>query len=202
MKRDRGKKLVYVPEDVIDEIAEVSKKRGETISRFVENSLRQAVRVDKAGFDVGQMADFFEVMQVSRVLGGVFVPLEVLNLLVKRAYGGEKKSLHEKWRESGTWHGKYLKEKFEDPVNAFKVFLEACRWDLNEVEVKHGGDSAKVMCVSSTLTSEGTGLLADFIEGAMYGMGFKLENKDVVRGMLILEFKLGSSGGSQPNRSA
>lgn len=189
MKRAGEKKLVYVPEDIVEEIAEFSRRRGETISKFVEDSLRQAVKVDRAGFDVKRMADFFEVMQASRVLGGVFLPEEVLSDLVKKAYKGDRKGLLEKWCESGKWHGKYFKEKFEDPTYAFKIFLEACRWDLNEVEVKKNREHVKVVCVSSVLNLEGTELLAEFIKGAMFGMGFKLEKSDVVRGMLILEFK-------------
>jgi hypothetical protein len=189
MKRIREKKLVYVPQDIIDEIAEISRRKGETISKFVEDALRQAIRVERAGYDVKNFAEFFEVMQASRVLGGVYVPTEVLNFLVKRAYGSERKGLQAKWFESGVWHGKYLKERFQDPLQAFKIFLESCRWDLNEVQLKVNGDNVKVVCVSSVLTSEGTELLADFIEGIMYGIGFKLDDKDVVRGMLILEFK-------------
>lgn len=189
MKRNRGKKLVYVPQDVIDEIAEVSRRRGETISKFVEDALRQAVRVEKAGYEVKNFADFFEVMQASRVLGGVFVPLEVLNYLVKKSSEGNRKSLHAKWQESGQWHGKYLKEKFEDPVYALKLFLEACRWDLSEVEVKNLGDCFKLVCVSSVHTLEETELLAAFAEGAIRGMGFELKSEEVVKGMLVLEFK-------------
>lgn len=189
MKRVREKKLVYVPEDIVEEIAEFSRRRGETISKFVEDSLRQAVRVDRAGFDVKRMADFFEVMQASRVLGGVFLPEEVLSDLVKKAYKSDRKGLLTKWCESGKWHGKYFKERFEDPTNAFKIFLEACRWDLNEIDVKKNGDRVKVVCVSSVLTLEETELLAEFIKGAMCGMGFKPEKSDLVRGMLILEFK-------------
>ncbi|MEM3063630.1 MAG: hypothetical protein QW303_08855 [Nitrososphaerota archaeon] len=189
MKRSGEKKLVYVPQEILDDVAGVSRKRGETISKFVEDALRQAVRVEKGGYDVKRMAEFFEVMQVSRVLGGVFVPAEVLNFLVKRAYAGEKKSLRGKWRESGVWYGKYLKEKFDDPIHAFKSFLEACRWDLDEVEAKHSSSYVKFVCISSMLTLEGTELLADFIEGAMSGLGFKLEKSDIIKGMLILEFK-------------
>lgn len=191
MKRVREKKLVYVPEDVVEEVAEVSRRRGETISRFVEDVLRQAVKVDRAGFDIKRFADFFEVLQASRVLGGVFVPLEVLDHLLKKSSGGERRGLLAKWCESGVWHGKYLKERFDDPVYALKVFLEACRWDLNEVEVKRDSDNVKVVCVSSVLTLEGTEILAEFVAGAMQGIGFKLVRKDVMRGLLVLDFKPG-----------
>jgi hypothetical protein len=82
-----------------------------------------------------------------------------------------------------------LKEKFDDPVNAFGSFLELSRWDLNEVEVKQVDGTLKVRCVSTVLTDEGTELLTKFIEGVMDGMGYKIGKLDVLKGMIILQSK-------------
>jgi chaperonin GroEL (HSP60 family) len=187
MPQPKGKKLVYVPEDLLEEVAKASRGRGETISRFVEEALTQAVRVNKAGYHPQQLAEYFEVMQAQKVLGGAFVPLEVLNYLTNKAYKEEKEQLSAKWYESGKWHGKYLKERFENPTQAFKAFLEASRWDLNEVEIKKEGEKVKVRCVSTLLTAEATELLAKFIEGAMHSIGYKTEKNDSMKGMIVLE---------------
>ena len=187
MPQPKGKKLVYVPEELLEEVAKASRGRGETISRFVEEALRQAVRVNKAGYHPQQLAEYFEVMQAQRVLGGAFVPLEVLNYLTNKTCREEKEQLSAKWYESGKWHGKYLKEKFENPTQAFKAFLEASRWDLNEVEIKKEGEKVKVRCVSTLLTAEATELLAKFIEGAMHSIGYKTEKSEYVKGMIVLE---------------
>ena len=189
MPQPKGKKLVYVPEDLLEEVAKASRGRGETISKFVEEALRQAVRVNKAGYDPQQLAEYFEVMHAQKVLGGAFVPLEVLNYLTNKAYKEEKEQLSAKWYESGKWHGKYLKERFEDPTQAFKAFLEASRWDLNEVQIKKEGETVKVRCVSTVLTQEATELLAKFIEGAMHSLGYKTRKTDGLRGMIVIEFE-------------
>lgn len=63
MTKFKGKKLVYVPEDLLEEVAKASRGRGITITRFVEEALRQAVRVNKAGYDTQKLAEYFEVMQ-------------------------------------------------------------------------------------------------------------------------------------------
>jgi len=97
--------------------------------------------------------------------------------------------LQAKWYESGKWHGKYLKERFGDPVQAFKNFLEVSRWDLSEVEVRQEGNTVKLRCVSTVLTTEGTELLAKFIEGAMHSIGYQTEKSDCVKGMIVLEFR-------------
>jgi hypothetical protein len=187
MTQHKGKKLVYISEDLLDEVAKISRSRGETISRFIEEALRQAVRVSKAGYHLEKLAEFFEVMQAQKVLGGAFVPMEVLNYLTSKTYREERDQLNVKWYESGKWYGKYLKERFDDPIQAFKVFLEASRWDLNEVEVRREGGKVRVRCISTVLTAEATELLAKFIEGAMHSLGYKTERNEYVKGIIILE---------------
>ncbi len=189
MARGRGKKLVYVSDALVDGIARVSKVKGEAMGKLVEDALKESVRVNEEGYDVKQVTDFFNVMQAHRVLGGVFVPSEVLDFLVEAVYPAERDELLNKWFEAGRWNGKYLKEKSENPVQAFGQFLELSRWDLNEVEVKDLGDSVKVRCVSTVLTKKGTELLAKFIEGIMDGLGYKIDKIDNLKGMIILESK-------------
>lgn len=189
MPDGKGKKLVYVSEDLVEEIVRISRIKDVAMGKLVEDALRQTVRIYKDGLDLKQLADFFNVMKTHRVLGGVFVPSSVLDYLIGAVYESEREQLQAKWYESGKWNGKYLKEKFEEPVEVFGRFLELSRWDLSEVEVKEVGNSVRVRCVSTVLTSEGTELLAKFVEGVMNGMGYKTERVDCLRGMIILESK-------------
>ena len=187
MARTKGKKLVYVSEGLIDGVAKISRNKGESVGKVIEDSIRQSVRVSEEGYDVKQVTDYFSVMVAQRVLGGVFVPSNVLDFLVNSAYSDRREQLIAKWYESGRWHGKYLKEKFEDPVTAFGCFLELSRWDLNEVEVKEVNGEIRVRCVSTVLNDEGTEMLTKFIEGVMDGMGYKVGKADVLKGMIILQ---------------
>jgi len=189
MARGKGKKLVYVSETLVEGIVRVSKDKGESMNKLVEDALRQSIRVNEEGYGVKQVADFFNVMQAHRVLGGVFVPSDVLDYLVERVYPDMREQLLAKWFESGRWNGKYLKEKSENPVETFGRFLELSRWDLNEVEVRDLGDSVKVRCVSTVLSKAGTEMLAKFIEGVMDGLGYKTEKTDYLKGMVVVESK-------------
>jgi len=185
----KSKKLVYVPGDVLDEIMKVSRKRGESISKFIEDALKQAVRVESFGYSMEKAAEILEVIRAQKVLGGVFVPQEVLNYMVEKAYEVEREGLHTKWFENGKLYGKYLKERFENPVQALRSFLEATRWDLGEVEATVEGGVVKLRCVSTVLSVEGTELLAKFIEGAVDGLGYQIQRVDCVRGIIVVEFK-------------
>jgi hypothetical protein len=188
MVQRKDKKLVYVTYDLVEEITKAARKRGETITKFLEEALTQAVKVTSAGYDIRQLGQFFEVMYAQKILGGAFVPLDVLNFLTAVACKNDKDSVANVWFESGKWHGKYLKERFYDPLRALESFLEASRWDLNEVEVKRFGATARVRCVSTVLSDEATQLLARFIEGILQGFGYKLQKCDLLKGMIVQEF--------------
>ena len=189
MVQRKDKKLVYVSYDLLEAVAKASRSRGETITKFLEEALTQAVRVTLAGYNIQQLGEFFEVMYAQRILGGAFVPLDVLNYLTNAVCKDNKEQLGTVWFDSGKWHGKYLKERFDDPVKALKSFLEASRWDLSEVEVKRLGGTAKVRCVSTVLSEEATQLLARFTEGIMQGIGYHTEKSDILKGMIVQEFR-------------
>jgi len=187
--KGKGKRLIYVPEDIIEEVLDIARKRGESISKFVEETLKTAVKTNHMGYNPKKTAETLEVMQAHKVLGGAFVPQEALNYMVENIYKAEKEQLQAKWYESGKLYGKYLKEKFQNPIQALKTFLETTRWDLNEVEAKQEENTAKLRCVSTALTTEATELLAKFIEGTINGLGYQTQKTDCLKGMIIIEFK-------------
>ncbi len=187
----KGKRLVYVSEGLIDKASKVSRDEGVSLSKLVETALTEAIKVNELGYNSKQMADFFNVLQTNRILGGLFVPSGVLDCMIELCGKGDRQQLQVLWYESGKWNGKYLKEKFADPIDAFKHFLELSRWDLNEVDIKANGGSSsvKVRCVSTVMSVEGTQLLSKFIEGVLSGLGYSTLHLDVLKGMIILESK-------------
>jgi hypothetical protein len=189
MSKNKSKKLVSISEDILEEATALSRRRGASVSKFFEDSLTQAVRVNGVGADLKQVADFFVVVQAHKVLGGIFVPAVVLDYLIEVVCADKKEQLQSKWLESGTWTGKYLKEKFADPVEALRNFLVYSRWDLNEVEVKLNSHSIRVRCISTVISAYGTELLCKFIEGILNGMGYKTSKLDCIKGMIIIESK-------------
>ncbi len=185
----RSKKLVYVSEALIEQASKVSRDEGVSLSKLVEGAITEAVKVNEMGYTSKQMANFFNVLQTTRVLGGLFVPSGVLDYMISLCNKGDIQKLNALWYESGLWNGKYLKEKFVDPVEAFQHFLELSRWDLNEVDVKLHFDSIKVRCISTVTSIEGTQLLSKYVEGVLNGLGYKTDRLDVLKGMIIMESK-------------
>ena len=188
--RSKGKRLIPVPESLLDGLMEASSKEGKPLNRYVEDALRQAVRVFKTGQDLTGMVRYFEILQSQKASGAVFTPLIVFDFLIKKAYTTDKEKLLDVWFESGKWYGKYLTEKFGNPVQSLADLLQAARWDLNEVDVKKINGKIKFRCTSTALTAEGTELLLKFIEGALAGMGYKTVKSEFMKGLVLVEFVL------------
>ncbi|MEM2514601.1 MAG: hypothetical protein QXU81_09890 [Candidatus Bathyarchaeia archaeon] len=184
-----GKKLVYVSEEVLEPIIEICRRDGITISRFIEDSLREAIRLRNLGYDLKRSADFLEVIRMHRVLGGAFVPQAVLDFMVGRVYSSDREGLLKQSFESGRLYGHYMRERFKNPIEVLKSFLEVSRWDLGEVEVSSDGDVWSLRCVSTVLSAEGTEMLAKFIEGVVKGLRCEILQMDFIKGIITVEFK-------------
>jgi len=188
VERSRGKKLVYVSEDLLDAISAISKKKGESISKFVEDNLKEAVKVEQLGHDARDIVGLLDSLQIQRVLGGTFVPLDVLTQMCNRSFVQEKDLLLSLWFDSGKLYGKYIVERYASPITALINLLKTMRWDLNEVAIREAKSVSKFRCVSTSLNESGTDLLSQFIEGAITGMGFKVLRKECLKGFIVLDF--------------
>jgi hypothetical protein len=188
-KSSGSKTLIPVPDSIVAEVTKASIKEDSSTSKFVEEALKHAVQMNSLGIPSKALMNICEVMRDYRVLGGSFVPMDVLNYLIQKAYVEDKECFKAKWYDSGLWYGKFLKEKFQDPVEGFKLFLIVTRWDLSEVEVTQNRDTVKLRCISNVLSAEETELLVKFIDGVMHGMGYHAENIDYIKGFAAVEYK-------------
>ncbi len=188
MSRAKDKRLVYIPGDLVAEIKENSRRRGESLNLYVSDILKLGLKANSLGYGPKEAAEFLDVMRSQRNMGGVFVPTDVLEFLNDAACGTELEELKTKWYESGKWHGKYIIEKFNKPIQTLRNFLEATRWDLSEVEVTNNGNMVKFRCISTLLNGESTQLLTRFIEGAMHSMDYKTHNSEAMKGLILLVF--------------
>ncbi|MCX8150585.1 MAG: hypothetical protein N3D85_03675 [Candidatus Bathyarchaeota archaeon] len=190
-EKNPTKRLISVRDDLLDEVYRASVKEDTTATKFVEEAIKYALKISQFGVESSRLVELCEVMQTYRTLGGVFVPRDVLDFLISKACRDSKEPLHVQWYEAGLWYGKFLREKFSDPVQAFKSFLEVTRWDLNEVDLirDRQGEFVKLRFISTLLSNEETVFLVKFVEGVMSSLGYRVVNCDHMRGIAAVEFK-------------
>ncbi len=188
VERSKGKKLIYVSEDLLDKISMISKKKGESISKFVEDNLRESVKVEQLGHNANEITTLLETLQIQRVLGGTFIPIDVVNHMCNRTYVQEKDLILSLWSDSGKLYGKYIKERYDHPIMTLINLLRTMRWDLNEVALREEKAMSKFRCISTSLNESGADLLSRFIEGAITGMGFKVLRRECLKGLIVIDF--------------
>ncbi|MCK4885007.1 hypothetical protein KAS24_02950, partial [Candidatus Bathyarchaeota archaeon] len=147
--RSKGKRLIPIPERLLRGLMEASSKEGKPLNRYIEEALQQAIKVFETGQNLKSMVHYFEILQSQKASGAIFTPLTVFDFLTSKVYATDKEKLLGVWFESGKWYGKYLTEKFEDPVQALADLLQVARWDLNEVNVKEIDGKVKLRCTST-----------------------------------------------------
>jgi hypothetical protein len=193
-KKGKERKLIYVSGDVLEDLKRASKREGEHLNKFVEQALRVAAEFSKMGYGPKKLMQLFNALQAHRIMGAWMVPPNVFNYLMAKAYSAEREEAKAQWYESGRLYGRYLKERFDNPLEALENLLRMSTWELASIEMKSKADAVKVRCISAQLTMEGTESLAKFIEGAMNSLGFKTKSVECLKGMAILEFE-----GAQPH---
>ena len=186
-RRGKGKRLIPVPESLLRGLVDASSKEGKTLNGYIEEALQQAVKVFESGQNLKGMVHYFEILQSQKASGAIFTPLTVFDFMINKVYATDKDKLLDVWFESGNWYGKYIKEKFENPIQALADLLQAARWDLNEVNVSITGGNVKLRCTSTALTKEGTELLLKFIAGALEGMTCKILKNEFMKGLILVE---------------
>lgn len=184
----KGKRLIPIPETLLRGLIEVSCMNGKPLNTYVEETLQKAVRVCKIGANLEEMVTYFEILNAQKASGAVFVPLNVFDYLTNEAYEKNQKELFDIWFNSGIWYGKYLTEKFEEPVKALVDLLKAIRWDLNEVQIKKSNKKNKLSCTSTALDVKGTKILETFIKGILKGMGCEIIESEFLKGLIIIDF--------------
>ena len=188
--RSKGKRLIPIPEALLNGLVEASSKEGKPLNGYIEEALQQAVKIFEAGQNLKGMVHYYEILQSQKASGAVFTPLTVFDFMSNSVYATDKEKLLGEWFESGKWYGKYIVEKFNNPVQALTDLLKAARWDLNEVDYKTIDGTVKLRCTSTALTKEGTEMLMKFISGALEGMECKISKKEFMKGLILVEFPM------------
>ena len=188
--RSKGKRLIPVPESLLKGLMDAASKDGKPVNSYIEEALQQAVKVFETGQNLAGMVNYFKILQSQKASGAIFTPLTVFDFMTRKVSTTDKDKLLEEWFESGKWYGKYIVEKFQNPVQALADLLQVTRWDLNEVNVTAIDGKTKLRCTSIALTKDGTELLLKFIEGALDGMNCKILKNEFMKGLILVEFTL------------
>lgn len=187
----KQKKLVAVQADLVQKIIRIANIKGRTVYSFVNEILEQAIKAEELGRSLKEVVEIYQLMEIEKKTGAVLTTREILNFVIERLYPLEEEALKEKWYNSGEWYGKYVFARFQngEPLEMLDKLLRAYAWDASEVRILKGEESISLRCVAPNHTPKGTRLFSRFLEGAMHSMGYSLKKRDLLKGLILLDFE-------------
>ena len=191
MKKSR--KLILARNDLVEEAARIIAKDGRTLFSFTNEVFEWAIEAYNLGVTPAEALEFYEMMKIGKNLGNVIVPSEVLYNMTKELYEVQHEKLLEKWYESGVWNGNYLSIKFQEKnqIDILEKFMKASLWNVDEfsLDIDEESNKMKIRCYSPKLSKEVTEMLAKFLEGMLFSMGYSVRSNKLLRGLIMLKLE-------------
>lgn len=184
------RKMLAADEELANRVVELAKRRGITVFQTVNEILEQALRVEEAGLRLREIVEERGIIERAKRLGFTFTVERLLYEVSELAYGRARGQASQMWLEMGRWYGKYLNSIGKENLRVFREALELLAFGPPEFEVKEGkGGQVYVSLIGERFTDGYLNLLSLFIEGIFENFGYKVNNKEISKGLLRLGFE-------------
>jgi len=100
-----------------------------------------------------EIIDGYEVLEVHKEAGTVFTPRDVMEYLVGKVSNESDETLERLWYQTGRWYGIYLRERFDDSIEAFVRLLREGRCERCDHEPEPRNTRVQ-MCLTVPFTRE------------------------------------------------
>ncbi|MHA1631789.1 MAG: hypothetical protein ACTSXC_03125 [Candidatus Freyarchaeota archaeon] len=185
------RKMLAADERLAKQMVKMAEEKGQTLYSLVNEVLEQAVKAHDMGLTLKRIVDERGVVEAVKDAGFILTVKTLWLDMVERAFNaGNKRSMLEKWRETGRWYGKYfMVKKPENPVEGFKDTVRNLMWGASEFSLEVDGDGGEVRCISRDFTLSYTELFSAFLEGALEALGYERVEGDVSKGVIRMKFR-------------
>ena len=181
-------KLVFLPEDLVERLKEISIRKGTSITLYATEAIEQALRMEKLNAPIQDAVDIYQHHLISRGSGAVQIPRSQFNDLVSETYQIDREALGDNWRQSGRWYGEYLRARMGEKSLSFLRDSLQVSWNLDEVNIQSDGLNVEINFTSFVYTEPLTHLLVYYIDGIMDSLGYQNNEKEYLRGLSSLRY--------------
>jgi len=187
-KRKVRRKSFAAREDFLNSMNKIAKASDLSLYGFVNEVFALILRANELGINLSALIDSRELLK-SAMESGFTLGLERLWYeMAELAYGKAKNESLKSWFDAGVWFAKlYVTGEADDSFEAFKNDLKDFTWNVPELELNKAADSVSVRVVSPRFTEAYTFLFTSFLEGALETFGYKIDGKEISRGIIRLE---------------
>ena len=187
-KRKVKRKSFAARGDLLEGMNKVAKERDLSLYGFVNEVFELTLRANELGVNFRSLIDSRELLKAAMESGFTLGLESLWYEMAELAYAKAKKKSLKTWFDAGVWFAKrYVTGETDDPFEAFKKDLKDFTWNIPEIDVTKKADNVSVRIVSPRLPESYTLLFTSFLEGALETFGYKIDSKEVSRGIICLE---------------
>ena len=187
-KRKVKRKSFAAREDLLANMNKVAKENDVSLYAFVNDSFESTLKANELEVNLNSLIDSRELLKDARDYGYTLGLESLWYEMAEIAFDKAKKKTLQAWFDAGVWLAKrYVTGETEDPFEAFKNDLKGFTWNIPELELKKEKDKVSFRIVSPRLTESYTFLFSSFIEAALQTFGYKINRKEISRGIISLD---------------
>jgi hypothetical protein len=187
-KRKIKRKSFAAREDLLDSMNKVAKENDLSLYGFVNEVFKETLRANELGANLRTLIDSRELLKDARENGYTLGLESLWYEMSEIAYNKAKKKSLQIWFDAGVWLAKrYITGETEDPFEVFNNDLKDFTWNVPELELNKKEDKISFRIVSPRFTESYTFLFTAFLEGALGTFGYKIDKKEVSRGIISLD---------------
>jgi hypothetical protein len=187
-KRKVKRKSFAAREDLLDRMNKVAKENDLSLYAFVNEAFKSTLRANELGANIRTLIDSRELLKDARENGYTLGLESIWYEMAELAYAKAKKKALQAWFDAGVWLAKrYVTGESSDPFEEFKKDLKDFTWNVPELEINNEAHKVSVRIISPRIPESYTFLFTSFLEGALETFGYKINSKEVSRGIVRLE---------------
>lgn len=187
-KRKVRRKSFAAREDYLNEMNKIAKDSDLSLYGFVNRVFALTLRANELGVNLSTLVDSRELLKVAKENGFTLGLERLWYEMAELAYAKSKEESLKSWFDAGVWFAKrYVTGETDKPFEAFENDLQEFTWNIPELKLKKRADNVSVRIVSPRFTEAYTFLFTSFIEGALEAFGYRIDGKEISRGIIRLE---------------
>jgi hypothetical protein len=187
-KRKVRRKSFAAREDYLNEMNKIAKESDLSLYGFVNQVFALTLRANDLGVNLSTLVDSRELLKAAMESGFTLGLERLWYEMAELAYAKSKEESLKSWFDTGVWFAKrYVTGETDEPFEAFKNDLQNFIWNIPELKLNKKADAVSVRIVSPRFTEAYTFLFTAFLEGALETFGYKIEGKEISRGIIRLE---------------
>jgi len=192
----KSRRFLAARESMVRQLRSIAKAKNKTLYGLTNEILEQAIHANDLGEELPDIINNYRIIKMAKENRSVLIPERIWCLTLDKALEKNGDLFKETFYDSGLWYGKYFSTVLaeSDSLEGIKRAFQTIFWNVSSLEVAQIGDKTILTCAEPNFTDAYTEFLSTVFEGIMHSLGYRTNEKNVSRGLLMLTFTKNTLG--------